>query len=385
MGPPRAPGRFLPLPSYPWQGKRYWIDEETEASGPKPSLNGHDASNGHPVASNGRHHEPAAEPPSAGDDLFYQIRWNRTDAPAGACDLSGRWVVVGEDGAVARSLAADLEGRGAEVVLASIPPPESLRSARRVVYIAAPGDDVAATAARTCGEVLDLVRALASLPGPDLPRLWVVTRGAQPAGSQSPPLVVEHASLWGLGRSLALEHPEIWGGLIDLDPEADSAGEVFQRRALALAIADGREDQIALRDGQWYVPRLVRREMPATASPRPTFRPEATYLVTGGLGDLGLRVARWMVENGARRLILLGRSGLPDRVEWDGLESSDSRVAAIRAMEQPRRDDRRGRGGRGRPGVYVNDVHIVAQDAAADPRHCPRGGGGRAGGRDLAR
>ncbi|HEY2157934.1 MAG TPA: amino acid adenylation domain-containing protein [Isosphaeraceae bacterium] len=369
-------GRFVPLPSYPWQGKRYWIEEETGASGPKPSLNGQHASNGHPVVSNGRPHEPVAKPPRAGDDLFYEIRWNPADPSGPAGDVSGRWGIVGEDGGVARSLAADLESRGAEVVIASIPTAESLRSARRIVYIAPTGDDVEATATRTCGDVLRVVRSLASHPGPDRPRLWVVTCGAQPAGSSSRPLAVEQASLWGLGRSLALEHPELWGGLIDLDPEGNEGeAEALERlplargaircgvgvparpteadpgrqkrpprpdrsrddeigTALALAIADGREDQLALRDGCRYVPRLVRRAMPATARPLPSFRPEATYLVTGGLGDLGLRVASWMVEHGARRLILLGRRGLPDRDRWDELEASDPRLATIRAMER---------------------------------------------------
>ncbi len=41
-----------------------------------------------------------------------------------------------------------------------------------------------------------------------------------------------------------------------------------------------------------------------------------------------------MVNNGARRLILLGRRGLPDREGWDGLEAGDPRVAAVRTMER---------------------------------------------------
>ncbi|HWE39890.1 MAG TPA: amino acid adenylation domain-containing protein, partial [Isosphaeraceae bacterium] len=315
------PGRFRRLPTYPWQGKRHWVEEAAGSSVPNPSLNGHHVSNGRP-------HDPTPEPPRAADDLFYEIRWNPADAPGASGEVSGRWVIVGEGEGVARSLAADLEHHGAEVVVESTPAAESLHSAGRVVYIAPNGKDVEATATRTCGDVLRLVRTLASHPGPDRPRLWVVTRGAQPAGDASRPLAVEQSSVWGLGRSLALEHPELWGGLIDLDPDGGDEAE-----ALARALADGTEDQVAFRQGRCYVPRLVRRARPTSVPTSPTFRPEGTYLVTGGLGDLGLRVARWMVENGARRLILLGRRGLPDRDRWDSLEAND-RIAAVRAMER---------------------------------------------------
>jgi thioester reductase-like protein len=41
-----------------------------------------------------------------------------------------------------------------------------------------------------------------------------------------------------------------------------------------------------------------------------TFRPDATYLLAGGLGGFGLAVARWMVERGARHLVLMGRRGI---------------------------------------------------------------------------
>ncbi|HEX3375869.1 MAG TPA: beta-ketoacyl reductase, partial [Candidatus Acidoferrales bacterium] len=60
-----------------------------------------------------------------------------------------------------------------------------------------------------------------------------------------------------------------------------------------------------------------------------------TYIVTGGLGGLGPEIARWMVSLGARRLILMGRTPLPPRSEWDRLSASaEARaIAAIREME----------------------------------------------------
>src|SRR5439155_1740028 len=87
------------------------------------------------------------------------------------------------------------------------------------------------------------------------PRLWLVTRGAQPAGPSPSSVAVAQAPLWGLGRVLALERPECWGGLVDLDPgeDADAAPRLMEE----LTQADG-EDQVAFRRGERRVARLVR-------------------------------------------------------------------------------------------------------------------------------
>ncbi|VFN06062.1 MAG: KR domain-containing protein, partial [Candidatus Kentron sp. G] len=110
------------------------------------------------------------------------------------------------------------------------------------------------------------------------------------------------APLWGLGRVIAQEHPDLWGGLID-NPDVDN---------LLAEIGAGddedpeKEDQIAYRDGQRYVARLVRHE-PAPSDAAPALNADSSYLITGGLGALGLEVARWMVREGARHLVLTGR------------------------------------------------------------------------------
>src|SRR5918997_1056019 len=73
----------------------------------------------------------------------------------------------------------------------------------------------------------------------------------------------------------------------------------------------------------------------ALEAPLP-FRADASYLITGGLGGLGLEVARWMVRQGARRLVLLGRSPLPARAGWISLDAESPAgraVAAIRDLE----------------------------------------------------
>ena len=186
-----------------------------------------------------------------------------------------------------------------------------------------------------CGSALLLVQELARTESPDLPQLWLMTRGAQAAGETLSPQAVAQSPLWGLGRVIAQEHPNFWGGLVDLDPGASLPNA--DARLLCDEISNaGGEDQLAFRQGQRYVGRLVRQSPSAAQVTAPEWRSAGTYLISGGLGDLGLLVARWMVAQGARRLILLGRTPLPPRAKWNSVESGSRlarQIAGIRELE----------------------------------------------------
>ena len=123
--------------------------------------------------------------------------------------------------------------------------------------------------------------------------------------------------------------------MIDLDPNgkvADVAGWLGDE----ITAPDG-ERQIAYRGGQRYAARLVPKPARETAAASWRWRADASYLITGGLGDLGLLVARWMVSQGARQLILVGRSEMPPRTHWDTVAKENPRLAAqvnaIRELE----------------------------------------------------
>jgi phthiocerol/phenolphthiocerol synthesis type-I polyketide synthase D len=172
------------------------------------------------------------------------------------------------------------------------------------------------------GSALSIIQALVGIEATEFPRLWFVTRGAQSVGVERAPLAVAQSPLWGLGRTCAVEHPELWGGLIDIDPQGtidETAGQLLD----ALSIRD-KEDQIAFRQGQAYVARVVRSGNWARKNLE--LRSDASYLITGGLWGLGFEVARWLVKNGARHLVLLGRTRLPQREEWSQVPS-DTRLA----------------------------------------------------------
>lgn len=181
--------------------------------------------------------------------------------------------------------------------------------------------------------VLYLTQAVAKFSWRKAPKLWLVTSGAQ-AVADGAVTQVAQSTLWGLARVIGQqEHRDIWGGIVDLDP---ACGGVEAVSLLAEEMRrTGREDQVAYRNGVRYVARLVDNQDMSLPLP-PQLRPDASYLITGGFGALGLLVATHLIERGARRLILVGRVALPPRTAWKQVDPDSplgQRIAAVRALE----------------------------------------------------
>ena len=136
------------------------------------------------------------------------------------------------------------------------------------------------------------------------------------------------APLWGLGRVFALEQPAKWGSLIDLVSDANDA--VLAEQVLTAIESDDGEDQIAWRGQERFAARLTSAAAPPTRQGSPLLRADATYLVTGGFGGLGLVIARWLFVNGARSIALLGRNPDAGAPAVRELESLGARVWCLR-------------------------------------------------------
>ncbi|MGA2604831.1 MAG: beta-ketoacyl synthase N-terminal-like domain-containing protein [Verrucomicrobiia bacterium] len=309
------------------------------------------------------------------DDWLYEFQWQPKERATGkpsAPASRASWLIFTDNGGVGDALSALLEARGEQSVLVSagdsyeqmdgehfrVRPerPEDIHrlfeaalvsdqpGCRGIVHlwsldVARPEETTVASlnAAQTlgCGSVLLLVQELARTESPDLPRLWLITQGAQAAGEKRSLLSVAQSPLWGLGRVIAQEHPTIWGGLVDLEPGASLSDAAAHQLWEEISNTEG-EDQLAFREGRRYVGRLVRQRPSATPARPLRWRSDGSYLISGGLGDLGLLVARWMVEQGARRLILLGRTKLPPRSTWSSVKTGirlARQITAIRELE----------------------------------------------------
>ncbi len=167
------------------------------------------------------------------------------------------------------------------------------------------------------------------------PRIWLVTRGAvsvsnsSPADSRTDGLA--QSPLWGFGKGILLEQPERLGYCIDLDP-LRPANEVTM--LVAEILEADREDQVAFRDGLQLVPRLTK--LTATSAEKgqapTTISSDGAYLITGGFGALGLHVAKWLVAEGARQLVLVSRSG-PSSAESQSV-IAELRLAGVTVLAE---------------------------------------------------
>jgi NAD(P)-dependent dehydrogenase (short-subunit alcohol dehydrogenase family)/acyl carrier protein len=206
----------------------------------------------------------------------------------------------------------------------------------------------------------------ASEPAAKAP-VWFVTRGAVVVDGRQDdqPVTLPGAALWGLARTVAVEHPDLWGGLVDLPAEDHT--NALEWLADRLGAMDG-EDQVALRASGAFVPRLIRGRSPADAAPV-VLDPEGVYLVTGGLGALGAQAARWLVRRGARHLLLAGRRGaatpeaaaLVDSLSLDGASVEVVALDVTLAGQLEELAERVSRDGRSLRGVlHAAGVDLVA-------------------------
>ena len=192
-------------------------------------------------------------------------------------------------------------------------------------------DDIEGAATFACSSLACIVNTFLHSEQSTLPRIWIVTQGAHSLQNFEKPCLSQ-APLWGMGRVLSAEHPDLWGGMIDLDPESTENEAV--RNMLAQILSEDGENQVSFRSDQRYVPSLSLCEKFSHQSI--SFSQEKSYLITGGLGALGLKTALWMAEAGARKLILLGRTLLPERSRWSEINSNSphySKIVEIQRIE----------------------------------------------------
>ncbi|NEQ76569.1 MAG: SDR family NAD(P)-dependent oxidoreductase [Okeania sp. SIO2C9] len=184
-----------------------------------------------------------------------------------------------------------------------------------------------------CGSTLSLVQALVKTELSPSPHLWLVTQGAQAVPDNHPVVSgIAQSSLWGMGKTIASEHPELKCVRIDLDPQQTVKEQA--KMLMSEILSESREDEVAFRQENRYVARLVPSRHTKKTMDKPlTVRKDATYLIAGGLGGVGLLVAHWLVEKGARHLVLIGRSGVKETAknQLQELEQAGAQVMVVQA------------------------------------------------------
>ncbi|HEX2909492.1 MAG TPA: SDR family NAD(P)-dependent oxidoreductase, partial [Chloroflexia bacterium] len=309
-------------------------------------------------------------------EWLYCYEWEAAEIPAellpALSEQRGSWLIFSDQDAVGLTLAGLLEGRGDSAFLIFQAAGYSFDSAAGRAYLnpACPQDFMhllddlrAATAAEKlnlqgavylwggeikaapetgevsweeslatgCYGLTGLVQALVKGQA-SLARLCLVTAGSQPVETVPDNLALAQAAVWGLGGSIANEHLEFNCLRVDL---SRSPGQDEIEGLFAELIAANSGEQVVLRQAKRYQLRLTPYLPVASQQEEYSCDPDGAYLITGGLGGLGLVMAEHLIQGGARHLVLTGRSEPSEEAaarltQWqsDGLDVRYARADA---------------------------------------------------------
>ena len=372
LGQPDGRGRRVPLPTYPFERQRHWIDRPAPTAMAEPAARAADATTSR---------LPAI------DDWFAVPSWRPADLPPRPASHT-TWLVFDTGDLQHDAVRHGLSSRGDEVVRVSLGTSYDTRADGSFVIRAGERDDydwlladlatravrprrvahlwgLGAAESRSEGieagadlsfySLLFLAQAWDERHSSEPLHLAVVSSGMQSVGAEP---LTDPARALALGPCLVMpsEYPTLSCSSIDWAP-GDGASSL---EALVSELrADVPEPVVALRGASRWVPSHEPRQLPAPESAiTDALRPGGVYLVTGGFGGLGLAVAEHLARTVKARLVLTGRSGLPDCAEWPRLllerapvseripQGRRDRAARRRGARPPGRCQRRGPDGR---------------------------------------
>jgi acyl transferase domain-containing protein/acyl carrier protein len=351
----RESRRRVPLPTYPFERQRHWILP----------------------AAPGAERRERPETLGKRSDIarwFYAPTWRRAAATRPPRPADGAtWLLFADEVGVGTAVAERLRTQGADVIMvvrgekfARLESgdftlgPDGRREYDRLVAELHQGRgfpsrvlhlwsvrsesspapaDLDEVQARGFYSLLFLAQALAEARIRESIRLGVVVNNLHEVVGDAV-LAPERATILGPARVIPQEYANIRCRVIDvaLPPAGGSLAALATRLAGELDEA-GEAPMVAYRAGHRWIQDLEPVPLPAS-SPMTSLRSRGVYVITGGMGGIGLVIARHLAETVQARLVLIGRSGLPPRTEWtQWLESRPAedatadRIRAVQAIE----------------------------------------------------
>ena len=326
----------VPLPTYPFERTRHWVD-------PKPG-------GGFMPAPVTQVADPVQEvlAPEASLGQFLQVpTWTQVPADTmQAPSFSGKWVVLSDNAEFGETLTSGLEEGGAEALRGTpkgtdeADATDCIRTLNALIdkangdlsgVIIALGLEAGANISGRLR--YDVLRALARHPeiSTERPvRVVLATRGGLPVLEETV-TDPEVALAYGAISIMAAEMSHLMPQQVDFADDGKATSQINARRLLVEAGREKSELQLAWRKRRW-VRRFEPIELPRAQKTPYVLKQKGVYLITGGLGGIGLTLARYLAEKVSARIVLTARNVLPPREEWDGLlagADEGDRVAAI--------------------------------------------------------
>lgn len=326
----------VPLPTYPFERQKYWVEPGSAPAAAAPVM-------------------AALEKQSDIKDWLYVPAWKRTLDPADLAQRStevSRWLLFADEAGLADRLARRLTGQGDTVIVVraganferrdeatfTVNPGNaehylSLFGAldaqggipARIVHLwsVTGGDESQASLSerldRYFWSPVCIAKALGRL-GADAPyQITFVSNGLQDVSGEEPLSPVK-STILGTNRVIPQEYSNLKCRSVDVIlPEPGSRREhvLLDELCAELRTAPA-EGVVAYRSGHRWVQTIDRAPIGATEGRPARLREQGVYLITGGLGGIGLAVAEYLARTVSARLVLVGRSGLPVSSEWDG-------------------------------------------------------------------
>jgi acyl transferase domain-containing protein len=344
----RGVRRRVPLPTYPFERQRYWVERWQGAVAAAP--------------------ERANKQPDIAN-WFYVPSWQRSELPSlEGASKRGPWLLFGDQGGLAERLGRRLVERGEEVVqvlpaaafaeraagVYELDPAEPAdytkllevlqaqgRSPLAIVHLWGMDEEPRGVQERGFFSLLCLGRALGAGRQDVRREILVLSSGLQDVTGQEP-LRPEQATILGPCKVIPQEYPGLVCRSVDLPaPGAPGWDEASVGAILDELVSGSEERVVAYRAGRRWVQRYERWPLAPLAGRPQRLRERGVYLVTGGLGGIGLEVAESLAREARARLVLVGRGALPARADWERLSANGAgddelgrRLRRLLALEQ---------------------------------------------------
>lgn len=353
--------RRVTLPVYPFERKRYWVEPKRRPESSAAS-------------------QPSGDKKQDLAEWFYVPAWKQSVPPAQLntrelAASASRWLVFVDSCGVGSDLAEQLSKGGQEVVIVAAGERFSAPGAntytinpRRVADYdllmkelnardQGPTDiihlwsltpdtqrvglqDYDEVQARGFYSLLYLAQSLGSRDAKDALNLWVISNNMQSVSGQET-LRPEKATALGPCKVIPLEYANVNCRSIDINlPTDETAHEQLLQAMLAEFAAKLPDEIVAYREARRWVQVFEQVRLEKNNGTPPSLRENGVYLITGGLGGIGLELAAYLAEMTRAKLILVGRTAMPPHNEWsawlanhDATDSNSRKIRKLQALE----------------------------------------------------